>query len=46
MVKLFGNTFNKKVVTHLDDKSLKYTRAHYRQGLEENINYENPPMVW
>jgi hypothetical protein len=27
MVNLFGNTFNKKVVTHLTGESLKYTRV-------------------
>jgi predicted GIY-YIG superfamily endonuclease len=46
MVNLFGNTFNKKVVTHLAGESLKYTRAQYRQRLEENLKYECPPMVW
>jgi hypothetical protein len=46
MVNLFGNTFNKKVVTHLASESLKYTRAQYRQRLEENLKYEFPPMVW
>jgi hypothetical protein len=46
MVNLFGNTFNKKVITHLVGKSLKYTKAHYRKRLEENLKYECPPMVW
>jgi hypothetical protein len=46
MVSLFGNTFNKKVVTHLAGESLKYTRVQYRKRLEENLKYECPPMVW
>jgi hypothetical protein len=45
MVNLFGNTFNKKVVTQLAGESLKYTRAQYRKRLEENLKYEHPPMV-
>ena len=46
MVNLFGNTFNKKVVTHSAGESLKYTKAQYRKRLEENLKYEHPPMVW
>jgi hypothetical protein len=46
MVNLIANTFKKKVVTHLAVKSLKYTRAQYRQRLEENLKYECPLMVW
>jgi hypothetical protein len=45
MVKLFGNIFNKNVVTQLAGESLKYTRSQYRQRLEENLKYEHPPMV-
>ena len=46
MVNLFGNKFNIKVLTHLADESLKYTRAQYRKRLEEKLKYERPPMVW
>jgi hypothetical protein len=45
IVNLFGNTFNKKVVTELASENLKYTKAQYRQRLEENLKYEHPPMV-
>jgi hypothetical protein len=45
MVNLFGNTFNKKVVTKLADESLKYTRAQYRDKLQLDLKHECPPMV-
>ena len=45
MVNLFGNTFNKKVVTKLAGKSLKYTRAQYRDKLQIYLKHEHPPMV-
>jgi hypothetical protein len=45
MVNLFGNTFNKKVVTKLDDKNLKHTRAQYREKLQLDLKHEVPPMV-
>ena len=45
MVNLFGNTFNKKVVTKLVDENLKYTRAQYREKLQLEISHENPPMI-
>jgi hypothetical protein len=46
MVNLFGNTFNKKVVTKLADKNLKYTRAQYRDKLQIDLKHERPPMVF
>jgi hypothetical protein len=45
MVNLFGNTFNKKVVTKLASENLKYTRAQYREKLQLDLNHEHPPMV-
>jgi hypothetical protein len=45
MVNLFGNTFNKKVVTKLADENLKYTRAQYREKLQLDLKHERPPMV-
>jgi GTP-dependent phosphoenolpyruvate carboxykinase len=45
MVNLFDNTFNKKVVTKLADKNLKYTRAQYRDKLQIDLKNERPPMV-
>jgi hypothetical protein len=45
MVNLFDNTFNKKVVTKLADKNLKYTRAQYREKLKIDLKHERPPMV-
>jgi len=45
MVKLFGNTFNKKLVSWLAGESLKYNRAQYRKILEDNLKYERTPMV-
>jgi hypothetical protein len=45
MVNLFDNTFNKKVVTKLADKNLKYTRAQYRDKLQIELKHACPPMV-
>jgi hypothetical protein len=45
MVNLFGNTFNKKVVTKLASENLKYTRAQYREKLQLDLKHEHPPMV-
>jgi hypothetical protein len=45
MVNLFGNTFNKKVVTNLAGKDLKYTRSQYREKLQIELKHECPPMV-
>jgi hypothetical protein len=45
IVKLFGNTFNKKVATKLFDENLKYTRAQYREKLQVDLKHERPPMV-
>jgi hypothetical protein len=45
MVNLFGNTFNKKVVTKLAGENLKYTRAQYRDKLQIDLKHERPPMV-
>jgi hypothetical protein len=45
MVNLFGNTFNKKVVTKLANENLKYTRAQYRDKLQIDLKHECPPMV-
>ena len=45
MVNLFGNTFNKKVVTKLAGENLKYTRAQYREKLQLDLKHEHPPMV-
>jgi hypothetical protein len=45
MVNLFGNTFNKKVVTKLVEENLKYTRAQYREKLKLGLKHECPPMV-
>jgi hypothetical protein len=45
MVNLFGNTFNKKVVTKLADENLKYTRAQYRDKFQIDLKHERPPMV-
>jgi hypothetical protein len=45
MVNLFGNTFNKKVVTKLAGENLKYTRAQYRDKLQIDLKHEHPPMV-
>jgi hypothetical protein len=45
MVNLFGNTFNKKVVTKLASKNLKYTRAQYRDKLQIDLKHKRPPMV-
>ena len=45
MVKLFSNTFNKKVVAKLVDENLKYTRAQYRDKLQLDLKHERPPMV-
>jgi hypothetical protein len=44
MVNLFSNTFNKKMVTKLDGKDLKYTKAHYREKLQLDLKHERPPM--
>jgi hypothetical protein len=46
MVNLFSNTFNKKVVTKLANKNLKYTRAQYRDKLQIDLKHEHPPMVY
>jgi hypothetical protein len=45
MINLFGNTFNKKVVTKLADENLKYTRDQYRDKLQIDLKHERPPMV-
>jgi hypothetical protein len=45
MVNLFGNTFNKKVVSKLDGENLKYTRAQYRDKLQIYLKHKRPPMV-
>jgi hypothetical protein len=45
MVNLFGNTFNKKVVTKLASENLKYTRAQYRDKLQIDLKNKRPPMV-
>jgi hypothetical protein len=45
MVNLFGNTFNKKVVTKLAGENLKYTRAQYREKLQLYLKHDYPPMV-
>ena len=45
MVNLFGNTFNKKVVTKLASENLKYTRVQYREKLQLDLKHEHPPMV-
>jgi hypothetical protein len=45
MVNLFGNTFNKKVVTKLSSENLKYTRAQYREKFQIDLKQEHPPMV-
>jgi hypothetical protein len=45
MVNLFGNTFNKKVVTKLVSDNLKYTRARYREKLQIELKHERPHMV-
>jgi hypothetical protein len=45
MVNLFGHTFNKKVVSKLARKNLKYTRAQYRDKLQIDLKHERPPMV-
>jgi hypothetical protein len=45
MVNLFGNTFNKKVVTKLVGENLKYTKAQYREKLQVDLKHEHPPMV-
>jgi hypothetical protein len=45
MVNLFGNTFNKKVVSKLVGENLKYTRAQYRNKLQIDLKHECPPMV-
>jgi hypothetical protein len=45
MVNLFGNTFNKKVVTKLADESLKYTMAQYRDKWQIDLKHKCPPMV-
>jgi hypothetical protein len=45
MVNLFGNTFNKKVVSKLVGENLKYTRAQYRDKLQIDLKHERPPMV-
>jgi hypothetical protein len=46
MLNLFDNTFNKKVVTKLVGKNLKYTRAQYRDKLRIDLKNECPPMVF
>ena len=46
MVNLFGNTFNKKVVSKLSKENLKYTRAQYRDKLQIDLKHEHPPMVF
>jgi hypothetical protein len=46
MVNLFGNTFNKKVVTKLAGENLKYTKAQYRDKLQIDLKHECPPMVF
>ena len=45
MVKLFGDTFNKKVVIKLAGENLKYTRAQYREKLQIDLKHERPHMV-
>ena len=45
MVNLFGDTFNKKVVIKLVGGNLKYTRAHHREKLQNDLKHERPPMV-
>jgi hypothetical protein len=44
-VYFFDNTFNKKVVTKLSSKNLKYTRAQYREKLQLDLKHGSPPMV-
>ena len=43
MVNLFGNTFNKKVVSKLAEENLKYTRAQYRDKLQIDLKHERLP---
>ena len=45
MVNLFGDTFNRIVVTAVDGLTLKYVRADYRDNLQINSKYERPSMV-
>ena len=45
MVNLFGNTFNKKMVTKLAGENLKYMRAQYKEKLQLDLKHERPPIV-
>ena len=44
MVNFFGDTFNKKGVTATIGLNFKYVKADYRDNLQINTKYENPPM--